>query len=165
MSPEETCKPRILLIDDEAIALAVENDVAFAMDIYNGTHIATVGREEGWPEEFLRKNDETTEAQRQTFTKAVAAGVPIVYGTDAGVYPHGDNGKMFAIQVERGMTPMQSIQSATSVAARYIGWEQDVGAIEPGRYGDIVAVRGNPLEDISLLENVEVVIKGGVRFK
>lgn len=153
------------LADDEAITLALEHDVAFSMDIYNGTYIASVGREEGWPEEFLRKNDETTEAQRQVFSKAVAAGVPIIYGTDSGVYPHGDNGKMFAIQVERGMNPMQSIQSATSVAAKYMGWERDVGAIVPGRYGDIVAVRGNPLEDISLLENVEVVIKGGVRYK
>ena len=153
------------LADDEAIMLALEHDVAFSMDIYNGTYIASVGREEGWPEEFLRKNDETTEAQRQVFSKAIAAGVPIIYGTDSGVYPHGDNGKMFAIQVERGMNPMQSIQSATSVAAKYMGWERDVGAIVPGRYGDIVAVRGNPLEDISLLENVEVVIKGGVRYK
>ncbi|MDG2375109.1 MAG: amidohydrolase family protein [Woeseiaceae bacterium] len=153
------------LADDEAIALALEHDVAFSMDIYNGTYIASVGLEEGWPEEFLRKNDETTEAQRQVFSKAVAAGVPIIYGTDSGVYPHGDNGKMFAIQVRRGMTPMQSIQSATSVAAKYMGWERDVGAIVPGRYGDIVAVRGNPLEDISRLENVEVVIKGGVRYK
>ncbi|MGI9262713.1 MAG: amidohydrolase family protein, partial [Woeseiaceae bacterium] len=153
------------LADDEAIALAIEHDVAFSMDVYNGTHIATVGREEGWPEEFLRKNDETTEAQRLVFTKAHAAGVTIIYGTDSGVYPHGDNGKMFAIQVERGMTPMESIQSATSVAAKYIGWERDVGAIEPGRYADIIAVRGNPLEDITLLENVDVVIKGGVRYK
>ena len=63
------------------------------------------------------------------------------------------------------MSPMQSIQSATSVAAKYMGWERDVGAIVPGRYGDIVAVRGNPLDDISRLENVEVVIKGGVRYK
>jgi imidazolonepropionase-like amidohydrolase len=135
------------------------------MDVYNGSYIATVGREEGWPEEFLRKNDETTEAQRQVFTKAHAAGVPIIYGTDSGVYPHGDNAKQFAIMVERGMTPMEAIKAATSVAAKYIGWEGDVGAIEPGRYGDIIAVRGNPLEDIALLENVEVVIKGGERFK
>ena len=153
------------LADDEAIALAVEHDVAFSMDTYNGTHIATVGREQGWPEEFLRKNDETTEAQRQVFTKAHAAGVPIIYGTDAGTYPHGDNGKMFAIYVGRGMTPMEAIRSATSVAAAYIGWERDVGAIEPGRYGDIIAVRGNPLDDITLLESVDVVIKGGVRHK
>ena len=153
------------LADDEAIALAVQHDVAFSMDIYNGSYIATVGREEGWPEEFLRKNDETTEAQRQVFTKAHAAGVPIIYGTDSAVYPHGDNAKMFAYQVERGMTPMESIQSATSVAARYIGWDADVGAIEAGRYGDVIAVRGNPLDDIRRLESVDVVIKGGVQFK
>ena len=91
--------------------------------------------------------------------------MPIVYGTDSAVYPHGDNGKMFRYQVERGMTPMEAIQSATSVAATYIGWERDVGAIEPGRYGDIIAVRGNPLDDITLLENVDVVIKGGIRYK
>ena len=153
------------LADDEAIALAVEHDVAFSMDVYNGSYIATVGREEGWPEEFLRKNDETTEAQRQVFTKAHAAGVPITYGTDSGVYPHGDNAKQFAIMVERGMTPMEAIRAATSVAARYIGWERDVGAIEPGRFADIIAVRGNPLDDITVLENVDVVIKGGERFK
>jgi imidazolonepropionase-like amidohydrolase len=153
------------LADDEAIALAVEHDVAFSMDVYNGSYIGTVGREEGWPEEFLRKNDETTEAQRQVFTKAHAAGVPIIYGTDSGVYPHGDNAKQFAIMVERGMTPMEAIKAATSVAAKYIGWERDVGAIEPGRFADIVAVRGNPLEDISVLEDIDVVIKGGERFK
>ena len=135
------------------------------MDIYNGDYISAVGAEEGWPEEFLRKNDETTEAQRQNFTKAHAAGVPIIYGTDAGVYPHGDNAKQFRIMVERGMTPMEAIKAATSVAAKFIGWEDAVGAIEPGLYGDIIAVRGNPLEDITILENVEVVIKGGQRFK
>jgi imidazolonepropionase-like amidohydrolase len=153
------------LADDEAIALAMEHDVAFSMDVYNGTYIATIGREEGWPEEFLRKNDETTEAQRQVITKAHAAGVAIIYGTDAAVYPHGDNAKMFPIMVERGMTPMEAIKAATSVAARYIGWADDVGAIEPGRYGDIIAVRGDPLANISILQNVDVVIKGGQRYK
>jgi len=153
------------LADDEAIALAVEHDVAFSMDIYNGTYIATTGREQGWPEEFLRKNDETTEAQRQVFTKAHAAGVPITFGTDAAVYPHGDNAKMFPIMVERGMTPMEAIKAATSVAAKYIGWADDVGAIEPGRYGDLIAVKGDPLADISVLQNVAVVMKGGERYK
>jgi imidazolonepropionase-like amidohydrolase len=127
--------------------------------------MAVAGRKEGWPEEFLRKIDETTEAQRQVFARAHAAGVPVIFGTDAAVYPHGDNAKMFAIQVDRGMTPMESIQSATSVAAKYIGQERDVGAVVPGRYGDIIAVRGNPLDDISILEDVEIVIKGGERFK
>jgi imidazolonepropionase-like amidohydrolase len=153
------------LADEEAIAMAVEHDVAFSMDIYNGTYMAVAGRKEGWPEEFLRKIDETTEAQRQVFARAHAAGVPVIFGTDAAVYPHGDNAKMFAIQVDRGMTPMESIQSATSVAAKYIGQERDVGAVVPGRYGDFIAVRGNPLDDISILEDVEIVIKGGERFK
>lgn len=153
------------LADDEAIALAVQYDVAFSMDVYNGSYIASVGREENWPEEFLRKNDETTEAQRQVFTKAHRAGVPIIYGTDAGVYPHGNNAKMFRIMVERGMTPMEAIQAATSVAAKYIGWADDVGAIEAGRYGDLIAVTGDPLAEISILENVDVVIKGGQRYK
>ena len=153
------------LADDEAIALAAQQQVAFSMDVYNGSYIATVGREQGWPEEFLRKNDETTEAQRQVFTKAYRAGVPIIYGTDAAVYPHGDNAKMFEIMVRRGMTPMDAIKAATSVAARFIGWEDDVGALEPGRYGDLIAVRGDPLADIGILQNVEVVVKGGQRFK
>lgn len=153
------------LADDEAISLALQHDVAFSMDVYNGSYIATVGREQNWPEEFLRKNDETTEAQRQVFTKAHAAGVPIIFGTDSAVYPHGDNAKMFPIMVERGMTPMEAIQAATSVAAKYIGWSDDVGAIEPGRFGDLIAVKGDPLADISILQNVEVVIKGGERYK
>jgi len=153
------------LADDEAIALAVENNVAFSMDVYNGSYIATVGRDQGWPEEFLRKNDETTEAQRQVFTKAHAAGVPIIYGTDAAVYPHGDNAKMFPIMVERGMTPMEAIKAATSAAAEYIGWSDDVGAIEPGRYGDLIAVTGDPLADITILQDIDVIIKGGRRFK
>ncbi|MFK8018756.1 MAG: amidohydrolase family protein [Pseudomonadales bacterium] len=153
------------LADDEAIALAVKHDVAFSMDVYNGSYISTVGREQNWPEEFLRKNDETTEAQRQVFTKAHKAGVAIIYGTDSGVYPHGDNAKQFPIMVERGMTAMQAIKAATSVAAKYIGWSKDVGAIEIGRYADLIAVRKDPLEDIGSLQNVDVVIKGGERFK
>jgi len=153
------------LIDDEAIALAREHDVALSMDVYNGTYIDTEGRRQQWPEEFLRKNIETTEVQRQGFTKAQAAGAPIVYGTDAAVYPHGLNGRQFTIMVERGMTPMQAIQSATSVAARYMGWSDRVGALAPGRYGDLIAVRCKPLEDIACLQQVDVVVKGGLVFK
>lgn len=153
------------LADDEAIALAKEHNVAFSMDVYNGSYIASVGRTENWPQEFLRKNDETTEAQRQVFTKAHRAGVPIIFGTDAGVYPHGDNAKMFSIMVERGMTSMEAIQAATSVAAKYIGWADDVGAIKPGLYGDLIAVTGDPLTNISVLENIDVIIKGGQRYK
>ena len=135
------------------------------MDVYNGSYIGSIGREQGWPEEFIRKNDETTEAQRQVFTRAHTAGVPIIYGTDAGVYPHGDNARQFAIMVERGRTEMEAIKAATAVAAKYIGWSDDVGAIEAGRFGDLIAVRGDPLGDITLLEDIDVVIKGGLVFK
>lgn len=153
------------LADAEAIELAARHQVAFSMDIYNGDYIAMEGRRQGWPEEFLRKNDETTEAQRQVFTQAYRAGVPIVYGTDAAVYPHGFNGRQFRYMVERGMTPMDAIRAATSVAARHMGWGDRVGALTPGRYGDLIAVRGDPLADITLLEQVPVVIKGGLVFK
>jgi imidazolonepropionase-like amidohydrolase len=153
------------LIDDEGIRLAREHDVALSMDIYSGDYIDTEGRKQRWPEEFLRKNIETTEAQRQGFTRAHAAGAPIVYGTDAGVYPHGLNARQFPIMVKRGMTPMEAIRSATSVAARYMGWSDRVGELAPGRYADLIAVRGDPLQDITRLQTVAVVIKDGLAFK
>ena len=152
------------LADDEAITLAAEKNVAFSMDVYNGNYIATVGREQGWPDEFIRKNDETTEAQRQVLAKAYKAGVPIIYGTDSGVYPHGDNAKQFVIMVQHGMTPMDAIKAATSVAALFIGWDEDVGSITVGRFGDLIAVRGDPLSDISVFQQVDVVVKGGLVF-
>jgi imidazolonepropionase-like amidohydrolase len=153
------------LIDDEGIRLAREHKVALAMDVYNGDYIDTEGRKHRWPEEFLRKNIETTESQRQAFTKAHDAGVTIVYATDAGVFPHGLNARQFPIMVQRGMTPMQAIQAATSVAASYMGWKDRVGAVVVGRYGDVIAVKGDPLEDITGLQNVAVVVKDGLLFK
>jgi len=153
------------LIDDEDIRLAKEHGTALSMDVYNGDWIDTVGRAEKWPEEFLRKNVETTEAQRQGFTKAHAAGVDIVYGTDAGVYPHGLNARQFPIMVQRGMTPMEAIQSATSLAAKHMGWADRIGSLQPGRFGDLIAVKGDPLADITRLQDVAVVIKGGLAFK
>jgi imidazolonepropionase-like amidohydrolase len=153
------------LIDDEGIALAKAHDVALSMDVYNGDYIDTEGRRQGWPEEFLRKNAATTEAQRQGFTRAHAAGVAIVYGTDAGVYPHGLNARQFPIMVERGMTPMEAIKAATSVAARYMGWSDRVGQLTPGHFGDVIAVEGDPIRDIRRLQDVAVVVKGGLLFK
>ena len=153
-------------LDDDGIALALKRGhVALAMDVYNGDYIDTEGRRMKWPEEFLRKNIETTEIQRQAFTKAVAAGVPIVFATDSGVYPHGLNARQFPIMVARGMTPMQAIQSATSVAAEYMGWSAKIGSLETGKFGDLIAVRGDPLADIATLQKVEVVIKGGLALK
>jgi len=151
----------VSLGDDEAVALAVEHGIAFSMDVYNGTFTAEVGEELGYPEEFMRKNDETTEAQRVVFEKAYAAGVPILYGTDAGVLKHGLNGKQFEIMVRRGMAPMDAIRSATSIAAEHMDMAEDIGAIEVGRYGDLVAVKGDPLADITLLQDIPVVVKGG----
>jgi imidazolonepropionase-like amidohydrolase len=153
------------LIDEEGIQLARERNVALSMDVYNGDYIDTEGRRQGWPAEFLRKNVETTEAQRQAFSRAVAVGAPIVFGTDAGVFPHGQNARQFSTMVQRGMAPMAAIQSATSVAARYMGWEDRVGALVPGRYGDLIAVRGDPLADITRLQDVAVVVKGGAIVK
>jgi imidazolonepropionase-like amidohydrolase len=149
------------LIDAEGIAMAKARGVWLVMDIYNGDYIDTEGRRLGWPAEYLRKNLETTEAQREGFRAAVRAGVKVAFGTDAGVYPHGDNAKQFAYMVKYGMTPMQAIQSATSVAAELLRWEKDVGAVAPGRFADMVAVDGDPLSDIRVLEQVSGVMKGG----
>ena len=132
------------LIDAETIELARQRQVALLMDIYNGDYTDTEGRRQGWPEEFLRKNTETTEAQRRGFTAAHAAGVPIVYGTDACIYPHGLNARQFPIMVERGMTPMEAIQSATSVAAKVMGWSDRVGSIAKGKVRGRHRRKGRP---------------------
>jgi imidazolonepropionase-like amidohydrolase len=152
-------------IDEEGIRLAIEHDVALSMEIGPGDWMIEEGRKQGWVEEFLEKTIETTDIQRESFRRAHAAGVPMVFGTDAGIYPHGMAGIQFAYMVEYGMTPMEAIQAATSVAAKYLGWEDRVGAVQAGRYGDLIAVAGNPLADIRLLESVDVVIKGGEVFK
>lgn len=152
-------------IDDEGIRLAIEHDVPLSMDIFAGDWMMIEGKKRGWPEEFLRKTYETTEVQRQNFKRAYDAGVPLVFGTDAGIYPHGMNTQQFASLVKWGMTPMEAIKSATSVAAHYLGWGDRIGSIQPGYYADIVAVEGNPLSDITVLENVDTVIKGGLVFK
>jgi imidazolonepropionase-like amidohydrolase/endonuclease/exonuclease/phosphatase family metal-dependent hydrolase len=152
------------LLDEEAIALAREHGVALSMDVYNGSYIETEGRRQGWPEEFLRKNLETTEAQRQGFTRAHRAGATIVYGTDSAVYPHGWNARQLEVMVERGMTPAQALRAATSLAAHAMGWSDRVGSLQVGRYGDLIAVAGDPLADVRLLQRVDVVIKGGLPF-
>jgi imidazolonepropionase-like amidohydrolase len=153
------------LLDDAAIALVAEHGVSLSMDVYNGTYTENVGREQGYPEQIMQRNYDTTEAQRIVFEKAYALGVPITYGTDAAVLPHDMGGWQFGIMVERGMTPMDAMRSAMSVAARHVGWEDRVGAIKPGLYGDLVAVSGNPLEDQDVMKEMQVVIKGGLVFK
>jgi imidazolonepropionase-like amidohydrolase len=149
------------LIDDAGIALAKARGTYLDMDIYDGDWIAEVGRRDGWPADMLRKNDETTEAQREGFRKAVKAGVRLSFGTDAGVYPHGLNARQFKYMVRYGMTTMQAIQSATTVSAALLGWSKDLGALSPGHFADMIAVSGDPLADVSVLENVAHVMKGG----
>ncbi|NKJ40893.1 amidohydrolase family protein [Novosphingobium sp. SG720] len=149
------------LIDDEGIAMAKAKGVWLDMDIYDGDYIADYGRAHHWPADMLRKNDDTTQAQRDGFAKAVKAGVKLSFGTDAGVYPHGLNARQFKYMVRYGMTPMQAIQAATTVSAELLGWSKDVGALSPGHYADMIAVSGDPLADITVLEHVDHVIKGG----
>jgi imidazolonepropionase-like amidohydrolase len=153
------------LIDDEGIALAKARGTFLVMDVYNGDFIAEVGRRDGWPASVLRKNDETTDAQRQGFSKAVRTGVKLPFGTDAGVFPHGLNARQFAYMVRFGMTPLQAIQSATTVAAEFLGWDKDVGSLTPGHWGDMIALKSNPLADVTELERVQHVIKGGVLIR
>ncbi|MBS0505064.1 MAG: amidohydrolase family protein [Proteobacteria bacterium] len=149
------------LADDEGIKLAAQKKTWFDMDIYNDDYILATGTANGTEQESLDKEKMIGRLQRETFRKAFRAGVPMIFGTDAGVYPHGQNARQFAKEVEWGMTPMQAIQSATKSAAEALGQTADVGAIAPGRYGDIIAVDGDPTQDVRVLEKVAVVIKGG----
>lgn len=152
------------LIDDEGIALAKKHGAWLSMDIYNGSYTAAEGKKNGVLEDNLRKDREVTELQRQNFKKAHAAGVKMVFGTDAGVHPHGGNAKQFAVMVQYGMTPLQAIQAATVNAAEALA-RKDVGVIEAGRYADMVAVKGDPTVDVRLLEAPAVVIQGGAIVK
>ena len=150
-------------LDDEGIALMRRHGTWLVADVYNGDYIDEIGRRDGWPEEILRKNQETTDIQRQAFRRAVRAGVNIAFGTDSGVYPHGENARQFAYMVRYGMTPMQAIQSATINAARLLGREAELGSLQPGRRADLVAVAGDPLADIGLLRTgIVAVMKDGV---
>nr|WP_236710768.1 amidohydrolase family protein [Novosphingobium barchaimii] len=153
------------LIDDEGLAMAKKARVWLIMDIYDGDWIDQQGTKEGWPEEYLRKNRETTQVQRDGFAKAVKRGVKLAFGTDAGVYPHGFNARQFAYMVRYGMTPAQAIRSATIDAATLIGHEKELGSIEPGKFADMIAVQGDPLVDVRALESAAHVMKGGAIAK
>ena len=152
------------LIDDEGIALAKQHGTWLVMDIYNGDYIDTIGRAQGWSAESLQKNLDTTDIQRQGFGKAVAAGVNIAYGTDAGVYPHGDNAKQFPYMVRYGMTPMQALQSATIQSARLLRREKTLGSIAPGKQADLVALACDPIADIRCTARPVWVMKDGITF-
>ena len=152
-------------IDDEGIALAKEKGTFLVMDVYNDDYILAEYGRLGYPEKILAKERLVGRAQRENFRKAFKAGAKMAFGTDAGVYPHGMNGKQFATMVEWGMTPMQAIVSATSSAAELLGWTEKVGTVTAGKWADLIATGGDPLVNVRELEKVLFVMKGGVVFK
>jgi imidazolonepropionase-like amidohydrolase len=153
------------LIDDEGIRLAKEHGTYLVMDIYNDDYILNEAPKWGLPTENLDKERMVGRLQRENFRKAFQAGVKMAFGTDAGVYPHGDNAKQFFYMVKYGMTPAQAIRAATSSAADLIGRAKDVGTVEAGKFADIIAVNADPMADVRALEHVDFVMKGGVVYK
>jgi imidazolonepropionase-like amidohydrolase len=153
------------MIDDEGIALAKQHGTYLDMDIYDEECIQEEGRKGTVPRDYLQHDAQLGQIQRDNFRKAVAAGVKMSFGTDAGVCPYGTSGKQFAFMVKYGMTPMQAIQAATSNAADLLGHSREFGSIKPGKYADIIAVAGDPLADIRLLEDVKFVMKDGKIYK
>lgn len=150
------------LVDDEGIRLATRAGTWFGMDIYNTDYTQSEGKKNGVRDIEIAKDAAIGEAQRQNFCKAIKAGVKQIYSTDAGIYPHGDNARQFAVMVRYCATPLQAIQAATVNAAEALGMPGDVGQVSAGRWGDLIAVRGDPLADVTVLEKVSFVMKGGV---
>jgi len=155
----------VSLIDDEGLALAIEKGTALVMDIYVDDYIIGKGAEQGILEESLDKSRKIAGKMRANFRKANNAGANMVFGTDAGVYPHGGNAVQFAYMVRYGMTPLAAIQAATIKAAALMGLEDDVGELTVGHYADLIAVHGDPLVDVTVLEQVQFVMKGGEIIK
>jgi imidazolonepropionase-like amidohydrolase len=153
------------MIDDEGIALAKQHGTYLDMDIYDDECIQEDGRNGRMPQDFLEHDAQLGAIQRENFRKAVAAGAKMSFGTDAGVCDYGTSGKQFAFMVKYGMTAMQAIQAATHNAADLLGHSSEVGSVKPGKYADIIAVTGDPLANISLLENVQFVMKDGKVYK
>jgi imidazolonepropionase-like amidohydrolase len=149
------------LIDDEGIRLAKEHGTFLVFDIYNDDYILQHGAQAGMLPESVDKERKLGGLQRENFQRAYQAGARMAFGTDGGVYPHGDNARQFALMVKLGMKPLDAIRSATVNAAELLGWSSRAGALQPGFWADLIAVEGNPLEDVSTLEHVKFVMKGG----
>ena len=153
------------LIDDEGIAMLAASGTYWVADIYDGDWIEETGTRDGWPAETLEKNRQTTDAQRDGFRKAVAAGVKLAYGTDSGVYPHGLNARQLPYLVRYGMTTAEALRSATVVASELLGWGDRVGRLAPGYAADLIGVEGDPLADVGILSDVPIVMKAGMVVK
>jgi imidazolonepropionase-like amidohydrolase len=149
------------LIDDEGIALAKEHGTYLVFDIYNDDFILSEGAKAGMLPESIEKEKKIGRLQRENFRHAFQSGAKIAFGTDAGVYPHGDNARQFSKMVEWGMKPIDAIQAATTNAADLIGLPDKIGSLESGHYADLIAVNGDPLTDVKILEDVKFVLKGG----
>lgn len=153
------------LVDDEGIQLMKQHGTYLVSDIYDDDYILSKYSKLGYPDKIINKEKMVGKLQRENFAKAAKAGVKIAFGTDAGVYPHGWNAKQFYYMVKFGLTPMQALQSATISAADLLGWKQKTGSLTKGKWADIIAVDGNPLNDITLLEHVKFVMKDGQVYK
>lgn len=153
------------LIDDEGIALAKQHGTYLVFDIYNDDYILQEGAKAGMLPESIEKEKKIGRQQRENFRHAFQSGAKMAFGTDSGVYPHGDNAKQFAKMVEWGMKPLDAIQAATISAADLLGWTDKVGTLETGHYADLIAVSGDPISDARVLESVKFVMKGGSVFR
>ncbi len=153
------------LVDDEGIQLMKQQGTYLVSDIYDDDYILSEYTKLGYPDKIINKEKMVGKLQRENFAKAVKAGVKIAFGTDAGVYPHGWNAKQFYYMVKFGLTPMQAIQSSTINAVDLLGWKEKTGSITKGKWADIIAVEGNPLDNITLLEHVKFVMKDGLVYK
>lgn len=149
------------VLNDEAIQLMKEHGTYLVADIYDDDFILQHGKEYGYTDENLAKERTLGQKQRDSFRRAVQAGVKVGYGTDTGSIPFGHNGKQFFYMVKYGLTPMQAIQSATTWAADVMNWSDRIGTVDAGKYADLIAVNGNPLDDITILERIPFVMKGG----
>jgi imidazolonepropionase-like amidohydrolase len=153
------------MLNDELIALAKQHGTYLVMDIYDEECIQAGAKTGQTPADFLQHDADLGRIQRENFGKAVKANVKMAFGTDLGVCPYGTSGKQFAFMVKYGMTPMQAIQAATTNAADLLGHSSEIGSIKPGKYADLIAVSGDPLKDISVLESIEFVMKDGKVYK
>ncbi|MBM4382810.1 MAG: amidohydrolase family protein [Deltaproteobacteria bacterium] len=153
------------LLDDEGIRLMKQRGTVLVADVYNDDYILAEFARLGYPQKIINKERLIGRTQRESFQRAVRAGVKVAFGSDAGVYPHGWNGKQFAHMVRWGLSPLEAITAATSRAAELLGWEDRAGRVAPGLYADLIAVAGDPLTDVTELERVTWVMKGGVVVK
>ena len=153
------------LIDAEGLKLAKKNGTFLSMNAYTPIFMRDNGESLGIPADSLRRARAMASKRLENYGAAIEAGANVVFGTDTSTYPRDDHAKQFAVYVDLGMTPMEAIRSATTLAAESLGWVGDTGAVASGYYADIIAVDGDPLADVSVLENVTFVMKGGEVFK